>query len=261
MISVIIALYKKLDYLELILNSLALQSFEDFEVIIAEDDNAKATIAFLEKASKIYSFNIQHVSQQDVGFRKTKILNAAVKESKGNKLVFIDGDCIVHRHFLKQYNRAISHQVLCYGRRALLSEGFTQKLLRQGKIKSLSYLNVLFSGAKWTFAAMYIPLKKNIHKQHRLILGCNWGVSRENIFVVNGFDEDYTRAGVGEDFDIDWRLKAIGLKSFSMKNKAIVYHLFHTANYSAEDTLFVENLMAEKKKAGVYYCINGINKK
>jgi glycosyltransferase involved in cell wall biosynthesis len=260
MISVIIAVYKKLDYLGLVLQSLELQSYKNFEVIIAEDNNAGETITFLEKARNTYSFTIQHVSQEDNGFRKTKILNEAVKISQGNKLVFIDGDCIAHRHFLKEYDKAISDKVLCYGRRTLLSERFTQNLLQAGTIKPLTYFTALLSGAKWVSAALYIPMKRNIHKQHRLILGCNWGTSRENIFKVNGFDEDYTRAGVGEDFDIDWRLKAIGLKSFSMKNKAIVYHLFHSANYNEDDTLFVENLMAEKKKAGNYFCVNGLDK-
>jgi len=107
---------------------------------------------------------------------------------------------------------------------------------------------------------LYLPFKKNIDKQHRRILGCNWGIMKKNILAVNGFDEDYNRAGVGEDFDIDWRLKKQGLKVRSMKGKAIVYHLYHGANYKNSDTEYVEKLMAEKKAAGKSYCENGINK-
>ena len=48
MISLIIAYYKNIPALELIFESLKLQTFHDFEVIIAEDDNADETILFLE---------------------------------------------------------------------------------------------------------------------------------------------------------------------------------------------------------------------
>ena len=94
---------------------------------------------------------------------------------------------------------------------------------------------------------MYIPFKINKDKQYRRILGCNWGILKKNILAVNGFDEDYNRAGVGEDFDIDWRLKKHGLKVRSMKGKAIVFHMYHKANYNPSDTEYVEKLMAEKK--------------
>ncbi len=261
MISVIIAFYKRQDYLDLIFQSFELQSSKDFEIVIAEDNNAAETISFLEDARKTYSFPIRHVCQEDKGFRKTKILNAAVLASKGDKLVFIDGDCIVHRHFIKMYHKAINSHVFCYGRRALLSEEFTKKLLAKKSIQSLNYFSALLGGSKWMGAALYMPWKKNQHKQHRLILGCNWGVTRNNVLAVNGFDEDYERAGVGEDFDIDWRLKANGLKVHSMKNKAVIYHLHHPANYNEADTLFVENLMKEKKKAGHWFCLNGLVKK
>jgi GT2 family glycosyltransferase len=115
-------------------------------------------------------------------------------------------------------------------------------------------------GGKSIGAGIYLPLKKNINKQQRRILGCNWGIMKKNLLLVNGFDEDYDRAGVGEDFDIDWRLKKQGLKVRSMKNKAIVSHLYHGANYNTSDTEYVEKLMSEKKTKAELFCINGIIK-
>jgi glycosyltransferase involved in cell wall biosynthesis len=44
MISLIIAVYKHLEFLELILQSLDKQSFKNFEIIIAEDNNDPHTI-------------------------------------------------------------------------------------------------------------------------------------------------------------------------------------------------------------------------
>jgi glycosyltransferase involved in cell wall biosynthesis len=260
MISLIISLYKRLDFLELIFQSLNEQSYNDFEVIIAEDDNDPQTVDFINKARLTNSFRIQHVSQEDIGFRKTMILNSAVKMSAGEKLVFIDGDCILHRSFLKEYSKAITDSHFCYGRRAFLSKKHTEILLKEKSIKKNNILLAILYGGKSIGAGIYLPFKKNINKQARRILGCNWGIMKKDILAINGFDEDYDRAGVGEDFDIDWRLKKNGLKTKSMKGKAIVSHLYHNLNHSASDTEYVEILMAEKKKTGKSFCTNGIVK-
>ena len=75
---------------------------------------------------------------------------------------------------------------------------------------------------------------------------------------INGFDTDYIYAGVGEDTDIEWRLKAIGLKAKSMKNKSIVYHLYHPRGYSEEKVRFNFELMYKKQKENNVQCLNGI---
>jgi glycosyltransferase involved in cell wall biosynthesis len=260
MISLIISFYKRLDFLELILQSLDKQSYKNFEVIIAEDNNDPQTVEFIERARMIYLFDIQHVSHEDTGFRKTVILNKAIKKTKGEQLVFIDGDCVLHKHFMNEYNNAISDTHFCYGRRVFCSKKHTDKLLESKNIKGVNFFQAFIYGGKSLGAGLYLPFKKNRDKQHRRILGCNWGIMKKSILAVNGFDEDYDRAGVGEDFDIDWRLKKQGFKVRSMKGKAIAYHLYHKANYNTADTEYVEQLMAEKKMIGKSFCVNGINR-
>ena len=258
MISLIISVYKRLDFLELILLSLDKQSYRDFEIIIAEDDNDPMTVGFISRVRPLHEYSILHVSHEDKGFRKTRILNMAVKAASGEKIVFIDGDCIPHRHFLKEYNKAITDTVFCYGRRVFLSKKHTDVLLNKMSVEKVNIISAITYGGNSTGAGLYLPFKKNIDKQHRRILGCNWGIGKKNLLAVNGFDEDYNRAGVGEDFDIDWRLKKAGLKARSMKGKAIIFHLFHKANYNPSDTEFVEKLLAEKKLSGNAFCVNGI---
>jgi GT2 family glycosyltransferase len=168
---------------------------------------------------------------------------------------------VLHRHLLKEYDYAITDTHFCYGRRVFCSERLTGILLKSKSIKKCNILMAIFYGARSIGAGIYLPFKMARSKQHRRILGCNWGVMRNNVLAVNGFDEDYNRAGVGEDFDIDWRLKKQGFRVRSMKGRAIVFHMFHKANYNPSDTEFVEKLMAEKKKIGNSYCINGIYQK
>jgi cellulose synthase/poly-beta-1,6-N-acetylglucosamine synthase-like glycosyltransferase len=259
MISLIISFYKRLDFLELILQALDKQSYKKFEVLIAEDNNDPETVSFVDKARVRHGFEIKHLSQDDNGFRKTRILNSAVIASQGEKCVFIDGDCIPHRHFLKEYEKAINDTHFCYGRRVFCSQKHTLQLLESRDPSRCNNLLALLYGGKSIGAGFYLPWKINSDKQHRRILGCNWGILKKNILAVNGFDEDYNRAGVGEDFDIDWRLKKNGLKVRSMKGKAIVFHLHHAANYSQAETDYVEKMMADKKLAGKVFCDCGIS--
>jgi cellulose synthase/poly-beta-1,6-N-acetylglucosamine synthase-like glycosyltransferase len=260
MISLIISYYKRLDFLELILQSLDKQSYRDFEVIVAEDNNETQTVQYVNKARLKHSFNIQHVSQEDIGFRKTRILNSAVRTARGEQIVFIDGDCIPHRHFLKEYNKAITDNIFCYGRRVFLSKKHSDILLKTMSLEKVNTFEAFIYKGNSIGAGFYLPFKKNIHKQNRRILGCNWGILKTSILKVNGFDEDYKYAGVGEDFDIDWRLKKAGLTVRSMKGKAIVFHLYHEPNYKSSDTEYVENLLIKKKSIGNSFCKNGIYK-
>jgi glycosyltransferase involved in cell wall biosynthesis len=259
-ISLIISLYKRIDFLDLVLQGVERQSYRNFEVIIAEDDNAAETVDFIDRARKRYSYPIKHVSHEDIGFRKTKILNAAVVAAGGEQIVIIDGDCIPHKHFLKEYAKAIRKNKICYGRRACLSEKITTRLLREKNIGNLTFFKAYFSSSTYMGAAIYNPFFKNIDKQTRGILGCNWGILREHLISVNGFDEDYNAFAVGEDNDIEWRLKT-KFRMKSMKNKAIVYHIAHGHAYvHSNDISTMQHLLATKIKAGNVYCINGINK-
>jgi cellulose synthase/poly-beta-1,6-N-acetylglucosamine synthase-like glycosyltransferase len=257
MISLIIPFYKRLNFLNLILQGINRQSYKDFEVIIAEDDNATETVEFLEQARKQYGYPIKHVSQEDIGFRKSKIMNAAICASAGEQLVFLDGDCIPHKHYLKEYAKAIRKNKICYGRGVFLSQKITTLLLKEKEITNLRLLKVLFSGSKGMKNAIYSPLIKNINKQHRPIIGRNWGILREYVFRVNGFDED---CSIIDDADIGWRLKATGLQMECVKNRAIVYHLYHVPCYTDDDTLYMTNIMHQKMEMGRTYCLNGINK-
>lgn len=258
MISLIISFYKRLDFLDLILQSIDRQSYKDFEVILAEDNNDPETVEFIIKARLKYNFAIQHISQEDIGFRKTRILNSAVLTAKGEQIVFIDGDCLLHKHFMKEYNKAITDTHFCYGRRVYCSEKHTDIILKSKSINKCNILLAFLYGGRCTGEGLYLPFKINISKQYRTIIGCNWGILKKNILAVNGFDEDYDRASVGEDLDIDWRLKKQGLKVRSMKGKAIVFHMYHKANYSHFDTEYLEKLMAEKKITGNWVCLNGM---
>lgn len=259
-LTIIISYYKALDNLRLILMALNVQSHNSFEVIISEDDYNLETITFVENNRNIYNFPIQHLYQkEDLGFRKNMMLNRSIVESNSEFLVFIDGDCIPHKHFVKQYLTNSELGYIFWGRRVMLSEKTSNKLLLQQFINSMNLISLIFSGSEKIKDAIYSPMFSLSFKEKGM-KGCNWGIRKQHLIAINGFDEDYVRAGVGEDDDVEWRLKETGLNKKSMKNKAIVYHLYHPRTYTSEGVDKNNELLKVKKQANNIKCLNGLEK-
>ncbi len=257
--SVIISYYKNLANLELILIALKTQSDTDFEVIIAEDDANPETEVFIENYRQKVSYPIIHVNQtEDLGFRKNSILNKAIKASTGDFLIFIDCDCIPNRHFIKQYNKLKTEDAILYGRRVMVGETVSNDAKTSKSVSKLNFWSLLFTDAELKKEGLYLPYF-SITLKKRGLLGCNWGVYKKHLEAVNGFDEDYVFPGVGEDVDIEWRLKAIGLEMKSIKNKAIVFHMYHPRSYSEDGVQHNYRLMDAKQKENLVYCQNGLN--
>ena len=277
MLSLIIAVYKNIAALELIFDTLSLQSFKNFEVIVAEDNDDAVMKMFIAAAGQKYFFPIRHVSQPDIGFRKTRALNAALKLSQTEYIVFIDGDCLLHRHFLKQHYLLRDQHIALFGRRVMLSEkisreilahenDYTRQVLATDKksdytatIKLPTLFSLLTTGCERLDAALYLPFMPTPIVRNSGIWGCNWSIHKKDLCAVNGFDEDYVAAGIGEDTDIEWRLKKNGVQLKKIKFHALQYHLYHPENYS--NTTINEQLMAKKIAEGSFFCKNGINMK
>ncbi len=263
MVSVIISFYKALDNLELLLLALGQQSYRNFEVVVAEDDNRLQTVEFLQQARVKFHFPILHVSQEDKGFRKCAILNKAIMATSGKKVVFLDGDCIPHKHLLKHYNEAINTGIFCIGRRVMLSQKLSAKLREYKNLAYLLFINCLRYGVDDKLKrALYLPFLKSNKGNKRGILGCNMGGWKDDLLAINGFDEDYQLPSVGEDTDLEWRLRASGINIKTMFYQCLTYHLYHKTIHGKNSVERISNnaMMADKQKAGRYVCLNGINK-
>lgn len=259
-ISVIIPYYKKLDYLDLVLQGFTKQSYTSFEIIIAEDNNEERTKQFIDTVQQKGKLKISLIQQEDNGFQKNKIVNQAILQSKGSFLIFIDGDCIPHKDFVRQYSLLAQEGTLLYGRRVMLSKSRTQKLLSQQSIQSLSFISILCSTSKRIEDGLYLPYQWTIKKKQKGMLGSNWGAFKKDIEQVNGFDEDYTTAGVGEDVDIEWRLLRAGNTVLFAKHHLVQYHLDHPLNYDSSSTAIGYALLKKKQEEGLIYCKNGLIK-
>ena len=266
-VTVIVSVYKNTENLNVILNALAFQSVNDFDVIVSEDGQSQEMAGFISAYNS--NLNIRHITQIDEGWRKNKALNNAIKNSSGNYLIFIDGDCVPHFKFVEEHIKNSDRKKILMGTRVELTEYYSNLLRHEGMILfSENYWKrvffMAFKKVKFVGKGIYINpnglfkfiLKKN--KNSKSLIGCNMSFYKEAILELNGFDEDYILPAAGEDDDLVWRFDALGYTFKSVKKLAIQYHLYHEKNWS--DSSVNMGIMLNKQKEMNFFCKNGIVK-
>jgi glycosyltransferase involved in cell wall biosynthesis len=232
-ISLVIAVYERADVLALLFRALAGQSFQDFEVRIADDGSGPAVAAAIARGRERLGDRIAHVRHDDDGFRKTIIVNLAVAGARGELLVFLDGDCIPHHRFLERHwVRRRAGQVLS-GRRLMMDASLTSRLteadVASRRVESPSFWwdHVPAHDRRNGF---YVPLAFGLRgrkwKPYE-ILGSNFSLPREVFLAVNGYDERIQGRGM-EDVNLKARLVNAGYRLRSISQEALQYHCYHS---------------------------------
>lgn len=263
--TVIVSFYNKIDYLKLVLAGVERQTIKNFELIIADDGSAINIVKEIEQLSKNYSFHIKHIWQEDKGFRKNRILNQAILATNTDYLIFIDGDCIPHSHFIEEHLLHKQNNFCLTGRRVNLSEKITKKLsekkIKDGFLETHPLLLIqdgLFGRSYDIEKGFYLRnnfLRKYFNKKPRGLLGCNFSIHKEDLIRINGFDERYEAPSVGEDSDIQFRLELSGIRIKSLNNIAVQYHLYHKIQERLQKNL---DLFMEVKNSRVAFTPFGI---
>lgn len=258
-LTLIVSVYNAARYLELLFAALARQSFTDFEVIVADDGSGEEVAALIEGVKSRASYNITHVWHEDRGWRKNAILNKSISSARTDYLVFIDGDCIPHKHFLRDHHASIEHDAVLCGRRVNLSkeitagltipeiqsgryERFTMKLLLDG-IMARSY------NLEDAIRIESGTLRRLLHRNQARILGCNFSVEKSLLEQINGFNEEYHGPGLGEDSDIAFRLELIGARLKTLRYQAVLYHLYHPTTNVGEGSKQLFDQVVTRREA------------
>jgi len=237
--SIIISVYNRFDFLELVLAGLETQTEQDFEVIISDDGSNEAFITRLATLRASSPLRIQHNWHPDNGFLKNRILNVSIRSALGAQLIFLDGDCIPHPRFIEEH---LIHGGLgrCLaGRRIDISERLTRQLtperIRAGVLQRpgtmLGQMLDFFTRRTFHFMnGFYVTnplLRRYFNRKARGLLGANFSVMKADMVAINGFDERYTAPTFGEDSDIDFRLRLNAVKIIPVLNVAVTYHCHH----------------------------------
>ncbi|MCR4288140.1 MAG: glycosyltransferase [Deltaproteobacteria bacterium] len=248
-VSVIIGTYNQLPYLKLCMLSLERQTFGDFEVIVADDGSGPEVGEWLRTYRP--SYPVKHLWQEDKGFRKCRILNRVILESKAGYIVFIDADCILARDFLQAHWEHRKENVFLGGRRVMMGVD-TSAGVGSGMVVKGYFDGPTLWGVYHSLLGHFKYYEETLRPLHRLrrnnrfnLLGCNFSIHKTDLFAVNGFDEDYQSRGGGEDTDISYRLKAAGKMMESVRYIAIQFHLGHKTSEGKDQSA---RMFSEKRK-------------
>jgi glycosyltransferase involved in cell wall biosynthesis len=232
-LSLVIAVYERAEVLELVLASLLDQTHRSFEVIIADDGSGPGVARVVAAWQARLRQPLRHVWHEDQGFRKTIIVNRAVATARADDLVFIDGDCILHRRFLERHwARRRPGQALS-GRRLMLDEELTSRIVledvtsRRIEDPRFWWRHVPPRDRRNGFCLPPAYGLRGLGSRRYEILGSNFSLPRDVFLGVNGYDERIQGRGM-EDINLKTRLRNAGVAIRSVSQEAIQYHCFHT---------------------------------
>jgi GT2 family glycosyltransferase len=272
--TVIVPTYNRPRALEVCLLSLAAQSLMPNEVMIADDGSGPDTKVSVEKMTVQLQdkFPIKHVWQEDVGFRKPKILNETVRQSSGVYLIFLDGDCMAHRHFVRSHINWSASDAILSGKRVDIGKALTERILERGH-PVLSLTGELIWDAIFgkdirsrkveEALRMENPVLRRLLHRDRItddgVWGCNFSLYKDLFYTINGCDEDFIDGSI-EDNDLGIRVLNQGGKLRSVRNYANIFHLWHSSSWSFQNEKYQHNLAIMKRRIAnkERQCRNGI---
>lgn len=225
-VSLIISTYNWPEALELVFISVRNQKVLPNEVIIADDGSDARTLQVIEAFKTNFNIPVKHLWQEDLGFRKTIIMNKAIEAAIGDYIVQIDGDIILHSHFIKDHLHEAEKGFYIKGSRSMLSPQLTQELLLHKRIN----VHAFTKGVGSKVNASHLPFFSTLFKGNKLrsnnLRGCNFSFWKQDFIAVNGYNNDMEGWG-HEDIELAARLTNLGIKQRQLKLKAVCFHLFH----------------------------------
>lgn len=199
------------------------------EIIVGDDGSGPETRALIEQMKALSAVPLIHVWHEDNGFRLAMMRNKSVAAASGDYIIEIDGDVIMHPHFVEDHVAFARPGHYLKGGRANLSREFTRQLCASGKLRPLTVFTRGYESKAEN--ALRMPalarwLAPRYRRNRESALGCNMSFFRSDFIAVNGYDEFYEGWG-GEDWDFGRRLQAFGLRKRHLKFAGLLFHLWH----------------------------------
>jgi glycosyltransferase involved in cell wall biosynthesis len=267
-ISVIFSTYNSVPWLEKTLWGFGNQSYTNFEVVVADDGSGPATRELIERMRPAFGRTIQHVWHEDRGFQKSEILNKAIVASRGDYLVFTDGDCIPRADFVGLHaEHARPGHLLSGGYVKLpmdISKQITEDDVRSGRATDPTWLKAQGLRSWRTLAKLRThgatsKLMNALTTTKATWNGHNASGWKHDIIAVNGFDERMQYGG--QDRELGERMVNSGIKPIQIRYTAACVHLDHGRGYRTPESM-AKNAAIRRhtREAGVVWTEFGIVK-
>ena len=252
-ISVIVSTYNAEEWLEKVLIGYSNQTYNDFELIVADDGSRPSTKNLIDSFIADYPVPLRHIWHEDLGYRRQEILNVAIVEAANGYIIMTDGDCIPRKDFVEVHAQQAEKGKFLSGGYCKLPMK-TSKLISKNDILSqncfdvkwlnniekLDFSNTLKLGSDG-FKAKFLDI---ISPTTPSFNNCNSSGYKEDMIAINGYDERMKYGGPDREFGE--RLENYGVKGKQIRHKAIVLHLDHARGYKTPESL-AANLAIRKE--------------
>lgn len=194
-LSIVLTTYNRKHCISRMIDSILIQSFEDFELIIVDDGSTDETQEMLKK--KYNDKRIQIIFQENRGVSSAR--NLGISLAKGEYITFVDSDDYLLNGFFEDIFQMLSSvevDVVVYG--GYLMDGKNKYPIltffndraseyKQMKIKQgVDFLKdfCLLSGNSWGCAKVY---NTNFIKKHRLGFDVNISYGEDMLFCMESY--------------------------------------------------------------------------
>jgi len=267
-ISVILSTYERPDLLRLSLLCLNHQSRLPDEVLII-DDGSETDVAssVREYAANLEFGSIKYIRQENRGFRLARSRNNGIREAEGDYIVFWDQDVLATRGYLNLYSEFGRPGEFLVAFPVLLSEE-QSALVTLDEVVRCDYLSLLSTAQLKVVRRQYYKDSFYYHMGKLLpcrryrpkVRGGYFGLARDDLLRVDGFDENYRGWGA-EDDDLGRRLYRAGVVGRTVFRHEFPLHLWHPHETAAQDS---PNLPYYTRRLGEiargdYRAVNGIS--
>jgi len=203
LVSIIIVNYNGREYLEKCLKSLDKIDYENFEIILVDNNSTDNSIKFVKNT---YPSIMIIKLDKNYGFAEPN--NIGAKNAKGKFLLFLNNDTIVTPNFITAMVQVINQDpkiIICQSR-LLKPDGTVDS--------SGDYIDTL---------GRAFSLKEENLENRRIFSarGASMLVNKEKFFELGEFDKNFFASF--EDVDLGWRANIFGYKVF-LASQSIVYH-------------------------------------
>ena len=197
--SVIIPVYNRKDFIRQCLESVLQQDFKgDYEVIVVDDGSTDGTVEILKEFSTRIKSYLSEVNQG-----VSCVRNQGVRLSQGKIVAMIDSDCIAYPDWLSE-----------------LIKPFEQDediMIVGGRVEDIAgnnYWQMVNKGLNAFIA--------NSNGYTDRLIGCNMAIRRE--FVLSHPYDERLQFAAGDDTDLCWSCREMGLNVFYTHSARVIHH-------------------------------------